>query len=579
MGKITKKKIKMKKLEKLKKILKIYKLDGYLIPKNDEYFNEYISQSKERLKFISNFSGSAGFAIVLKNNNYLFVDGRYTIQSRIQSGKNFKIITIPQKFPKDVLKTNKKIKIGFDPKLHSEKQLNFLFNIKNIILKPIHKNLIDVIWPKKPKDLIRPFFSLSNKNAGQSSQDKILKVKNILLKNKVDYLLVTAPENVAWILNIRGYDSEFSPIPNARILINNKGNIDLFSEPKKVKKIKKKLSKQIKFYNEDDIEKKLRNLWKKNIWLDSLSCSIYYKNLLKKKNRIIEKIDPIYFFKSIKNSTEIKNMKKSHMVDGVALTKFLFWLKKNFRKKKITEISAQKKLEDFRKLNKTYKSPSFSTISGSGPNSAIIHYKASIKSNRTLKKGDLYLVDSGGQYSFGTTDVTRTISLDNNSKFIKEIYTRVLKGHIAVSDYKIRKNSKGSDIDRNARKSLKKIGLDYPHGTGHGVGYFLNVHEGPQSFSKKNKVNLKPGMIISNEPGYYKEGYFGIRIENLIYIKKNKFEELTMAPMEKDLIKKKMLNKKEINWINKYHSKVKKNLFKFMNLEEKTNLVDACSPI
>jgi Xaa-Pro aminopeptidase len=272
-------------------------------------------------------------------------------------------------------------------------------------------------------------------------------------------------------------------------------------------------------------------------------------------------------------------MKKSHMLDGVALTKFLFWLKKNFRKRKITEISAQKKLEGFRKMNKNYKFPSFSTISGAGPNSAIIHYKASVKSNRTLKKGDLYLVDSGGQYSFGTTDVTRTISLDNNSKFIREIYTRVLKGHIAVSDYKIRKNSKGSDIDRNARKSLRKIRLDYPHGTGHGVGYFLNVHEGPQSFSKKNKVSLKPGMIISNEPGYYKEGYFGIRIENLIYIKKNKFKELTMAPIEKDLIKKKMLNKKEIGWLNKYHTKVKKNLFRFMNLEEKANLIDACSPI
>jgi len=267
-------------------------------------------------------------------------------------------------------------------------------------------------------------------------------------------------------------------------------------------------------------------------------------------------------------------MKKSHMVDGVALTKFLFWLKKNFRKKKITEISAQKRLENFRKMNKDYKFPSFSTISGTGPNSAIIHYKASVKSNRTLKKGDLYLVDSGGQYSFGTTDVTRTISLDNNSKFIREIYTRVLKGHIAVSDYKIKKNSKGSDIDRNARKSLKEIRLDYPHGTGHGVGYFLNVHEGPQSFSKKNKVNLKPGMIISNEPGYYKEGYFGIRIENLIYIKKNKFEELTMTPMEKDLIKKKMLNKKEIAWVNKYNTKVKKNLFSIMNLEEKDNLIE-----
>jgi len=298
-----------------------------------------------------------------------------------------------------------------------------------------------------------------------------------------------------------------------------------------------------------------------------------------KRNRIIEKIDPIYFFKSIKNSTEIKNMKKSHIVDGAALTKFLFWLKKNFRKKKITEISAQKKLESFRKMNKTYKFPSFSTISGTGPNSAIIHYKASIKSNRTLKKGDLYLIDSGGQYFFGTTDVTRTISLDNNSKFIREIYTRILKGHIAVSDYKIRKNSKGSDVDLNARKSLKKIGLDYPHGTGHGVGYFLNVHEGPQSFSKKNKINLKPGMIISNEPGHYKEGYFGIRIENLIYVKKNKFEELTMSPMEKDLIKKKMLNKKEIDWLNKYHAKVKKNLFRFMNSEEKANLIDACSPI
>jgi len=569
----------MNNIKKLRKFFKSFTIDGYLVPKNDEYFNEYVSQSNDRLKFISNFSGSAGFAIILKNKNYLFVDGRYTIQARIQSGKNFKIITIPQKFPRHALKSKKKLKIGFDPKLHSEKQLNFLFKAKNIILEPINGNLIDSVWSKKPKDFVKPFFSLSKKDAGQNSQEKIMKVKNVLLKNKVDYLLVTAPENVAWILNIRGYDSAFSPIPNARLLINSKGDIDLFSQLKKVTKIKKKNSKKIEFHDENKIEKKLRNLWKNNIWLDSLSCSIHYKNLLRKRNRIIEKIDPIYFFKSIKNPTEIKNMKKSHIVDGVALTKFLFWLKKNFSKKKITEISAQKKLESFRKMNKTYKFPSFSTISGTGPNSAIIHYKASVKSNRTLKKGDLYLVDSGGQYSFGTTDVTRTISLDNNSNFIREIYTRVLKGHIAVSDYKIRKNSKGSDIDRNARKSLKKVRLDYPHGTGHGVGYFLNVHEGPQSFSKNNKVNLKPGMIISNEPGYYKEGHFGIRIENLIYIKKNKFEELTMAPMEKDLIKKKMLNKKEIAWVNKYHTKVKKNLFKFMNLEEKDNLIDACSPI
>ena len=569
----------MKKLIKLKKLFKFYKLDGYLVPKNDEYFNEYVNKSEDRLKFISEFSGSAGFAIILRKKNYLFVDGRYSMQAEIQSGKNFKVITIPKKFPKDVLKFKTKVKIGFDPKLHNENQLNFLFNIENITLKPLNKNLIDIIWAKKPKDFVKPFFSLSKKSSGQKSQEKIFKVKSFLLKNKINYLFITAPENVAWILNIRGYDSAFSPIPNSRLLINNEGNIDLFSQLKKTDKIRKNFPEKIKFHDENIIGKKLSSLKKNNILLDSLSCSVYFKNLVKKKNKIIEKIDPIYFFKSIKNPTEIKNMKKTHVLDGAALTKFLFWLKKNFKKKKITEISAQNKLESFRKMNKAYKFPSFSTISGAGPNSAIIHYKASLKSNRTLKKGDLYLVDSGGQYNFGTTDVTRTISLDNDSNYIKDIYTRVLKGHIAVSSYKIKKNSKGADIDKSARKYLKKINLDYPHGTGHGVGYFLNVHEGPQSFSKNNKVNLKSGMIISNEPGYYRKGYFGIRIENLIYIKNNRFENLTMAPIEKDMIKKKMLNKKEVEWLNKYHTKVRKNLLRFMNVNEKANLIKACSPI
>ena len=566
-------------MKKFKNLLKQYKLDGYIIPKNDEYFNEYVSSAKDRLKFISNFSGSAGFAIILKNKNYLFVDGRYTIQARIQSGKSFKVITIPKKFPKDVLKFNKKLTIGFDPRLHTESRLNFLFNIKNISLKSVNKNLVDIVWSKRPKELIKPFYSLSKKNTGVSSEEKILEVKKFFNKNKADYLLVTAPENIAWILNIRGHDSTFSPIPNARLLMNKNGDIHFFANPKKITMIKKSLPKKIIFHEENKIEKILTNLYKNKIFLDSLSCSIYYKNLLKKKNIIVEKIDPIHFFKSIKNITEIKNMKKSHLSDGVALTKFLFWIKKNFRKKKITELFAQKKLENFRKMNKSYKFPSFNTISGSGPNTAIIHYRASPKTNRSLRKGDLYLVDSGGQYSFGTTDVTRTISLDNKSNYIKEIYTRVLKGHIAVSNFPLKKNSTGSKVDQSARKFLKKIKLDYPHGTGHGVGYFLNVHEGPQSFSKNNKVNLRDGMIISNEPGYYKEGSFGIRIENLIYINQNKFKELTMVPIEKDLINKKMLNKNEINWINKYHSRVKKNLLKFMTFQEKVDLTKACSPI
>tara|TARA_B100002051_G_scaffold273482_1_gene312363 strand:+ start:1273 stop:2964 length:1692 start_codon:yes stop_codon:yes gene_type:complete len=563
-------------MKNFKKLLKKYKIDGYIVPKNDDYFNEYVSSSKDRLKFISNFSGSAGFAIILKNKNYLFVDGRYTIQARFQTRKNFKVVTIPNKFPKDVLESKKKIILGFDPKLHTEKQLKSLFKIKNVKLKYIKENLVDIVWNNKPKNLLKPFFTISPKNAGTTSLNKIRQVKNILFKNKADYLLVTAPENVAWILNIRGQDSSYSPIPNARLLLSKSGEVSLFANPKKLKNLKKI---KARYYDEKKIEIILNKLSRKRIWLDSYSCSFFFKNLLERKNQVIEKIDPIHFFKSIKNNTEIKNMKKSHLTDGVALTKFLFWLKKNFKKKKISEISAQKKLESLRKIHPSYKFPSFNTISGSGPNSAIIHYKASPKTNRVLKKGELYLIDSGGQYSFGTTDVTRTISLDNKSNYIKEIYTRVLKGHIAVSNFKIKKNSTGSQVDKNARKFLKKIKLDYPHGTGHGVGYFLNVHEGPQSLSKNSKVNLKPGMIVSNEPGYYKEGSFGIRIENLIYVKKNKFEELTIAPIEKDLINKRILNNTEINWLNTYHKKVKKSLSKFMNIKEKKDLTRACSPI
>ncbi len=560
-------------------LLNKFKIDGYIIPKNDEYFNEYISPSEDRLKFLSNFSGSAGFAIILKNKKYLFVDGRYSIQAKKQSGKKFKIITIPNKFPKDVIKPKKEITIGFDPKLHTEKELKFLFNISKVKLKPIPTNLVDTIWLGRKKKEPKPFFSIPKEKAGITRERKILQVKKLINKNKTDLLLVTAPENIAWILNIRGQDSYYSPIPNSRLLIDKKGKVTFFAKPGKVKNIKKIFRKKIILSDEDNLDKVLKSISNKTIWLDKQSCSFYHKMILSKKNRIIQKIDPIYLLKSIKNKTEIKNIEKAHLTDGAALTKFLFWLKNNFKKKKISEISAQNKLENFRKLNMNYRFPSFSTISGSGPNSAIIHYKASIKSNRILKKGDLYLVDSGGQYHYGTTDVTRTLSLDNKSRNIKNIYTRVLKGHIAVSNFKIKKNTTGSIIDKNARKFLRKIKLDYPHGTGHGVGYFLNVHEGPHSLSKKNKIYLKNGMILSNEPGYYREGSFGIRIENLLYIKKNKFKELTIAPIEKDLIDKKILNSSEILWLNNYHKLVKRCLNKFMNKSEKIQLAEACSPI
>ena len=566
-------------MNKFKKLFNKYKIDGYIVPKNDEYFNEYVPEYKDRLKFISNFSGSAGFAILLKNKNYLFVDGRYTTQALNQSGKKFKIVTIPQKFPKNIIKTKKKIVIGFDPKLHTEQQLNLLFKIKNVRLKSLKKNLVDIIWSKKRYNYSNPYYLIPKNVVGTNSKDKILHVKKYLVKNKIDLLLVTAPENVAWILNIRGNDIYHSPIPNTRLLISRNGKVQFFVDLKKIRKLKKIFKKEIKIFSEEDIDRYFSKLSNKKICIDQKSCPLYFKIILNKKNKVLEKIDPIYFLKSIKNDTEIKNMKESHLIDGVALTKFLFWLKKNFKNKNITELSAQNKLENFRKMNSKYRYPSFSTISGSGPNSAIIHYKATTKTNRKLKKGDLYLVDSGGQYHYGTTDVTRTVSLDNNSSYIKNIYTRVLKGHIAVSNFKINKNTTGSKIDKNARKYLKKIKLDYPHGTGHGVGYFLNVHEGPQSISKNSHIRLKEGMILSNEPGYYKNGSFGIRIENLVYIKKNRFIELTLAPIDKSLINKDILSTSEIKWLNNYHQKVRKSLYKFMNIQEKNDLVKACSPI
>ena len=402
--------------------------------------------------------------------------------------------------------------------------------------------------------------------------------------NKADYLFTSASENVAWLLNIRGTDINYSPLPNSHAIIDKNGKVFLFCDLKKINKsFKSKINKAVKIYDFNLLTKFFLNLSNKKIVIDILTCSFFYKSIIKINNSIVEKHDPIYYLKSLKNKTEIKNSIKSHIYDGAALTKFIFWLKNSFQKKKISEISAQEKLLEFRKKNKTFHGLSFPTISGAGPNSAIIHYKADKKSNRILKKGDVYLVDSGGQYLYGTTDVTRTLSLDIKNNNIKNIFTRVLKGHIAVVTFKLNKNSNGDIIDRSARKFLRDVNLDYPHGTGHGVGYFSNVHEGPQAISRGNKVKFKEGMITSNEPGYYKKDHFGIRIENLVYVKKSrdklKFEDLTLVPIDKTLIEKKLLTSFEKDWLNNYHQRVFGHLKMFMNKFELLQLKQACSNI
>ncbi len=554
------------KINILRSKFKKYNIDGYIIPKNDDYFTEY--SKINRLKIISKFSGSAGLAVILKKKNYLFTDGRYTIQSQIESGKNFKIINAEKLINCDLFKG---LKLGLDPKLFTYQQIKKFF-FKHNKIEFIQNNLIDQIEKQKFKNTY-PFFSLNKNIVGESSKSKINKISNYLKQNKSDFIFISAPENVAWLLNIRGSDVPNSPIPNSRLIISKTKKILLISDIKKCKKLlKDKILNLNQLVDTKKFPDKLMRLKGKNFIIDGNSCSIFFEDMIKSKFEIIKREDPTYFYKSIKNKIEINNMKKAHIYDGVALTKFIYWIK-NINKKKITEVDAQNKLEKFRKMNKNFLYPSFDTIAGSGKNGAIVHYRANKKNCKIIKNKDIFLCDSGGQYKYGTTDVTRTICFSKPDLFIKKIFTYVLKGHIAVATTNLKKDSFGKKIDQRARNYLKKNNLDYAHGTGHGVGFFLNVHEGPQSISKFNKIKIKEGMILSNEPGYYKKGKFGIRIENLVYVKKNKnkifFENLTQAPIEKDLINFELLNSSEKNYLFKYHLNVYTNISKYLNLKEK----------
>ena len=540
------------KINILRKKFHKYKIDGYIIPKNDDYFSEYAKN--DRLKKITKFSGSAGIAVILKKKNYLFVDGRYTIQAYQESSKSFNIIEIHKKLPHKVIKN---YNLGYDPSLFTNKTLKKYFAHNNLV--SIGQNLIDEISIFKEK-ITKPFYSLEKKIVGETHQSKITKVASFLNSKKADFLFVSAPENVAWLLNIRGHDNPNSPIPNARLIIDKNKKIYLFSEKTKTFNIiKEKKIKKDQVINNSEFLTIINQLPGRNFIIDNKTCSIFYENIIKTKFKILKLNDPIYKLKSIKNMCEIKHMIEAHKKDGLALTRFIYWIK-NINKKTITEVDAQNKLEKFRKLNKNYLFPSFNTIAGTGSNGAIVHYRATSKNTQKIFKKDIFLVDSGGQYKYGTTDVTRTICFTEQKLAIKNAYTNVLKGHIAVVKTNLNKTNTGKKIDIRARKFLKKDGKDYAHGTGHGVGFFLNVHEGPQSISKYNNIKIEKGMILSNEPGYYKENHFGIRIENLVYAKKLKkklsFENLTLVPIEKDLINYQLLDEYEKDYLFRYHLKI-----------------------
>ena len=571
-------------LNKLKKVLIKKNIDAYLVPKNDCFFNEFIKTGNDRLRYVSNFTGSAGTALILHKKNYLFVDGRYTIQAKQESGHLFSIIDISKINISSFLKKNyTNIKIGFDPNLFRFQTIKNILKEK-INLVSIEKNLIEQVWKDKKKEVYKNAFILENQYCGISHIKKIKNLRDLLDINKKNSFFISSNENVCWLLNIRGEDSIYSPLLNAFALIQQ-NKITVFCNLKKVdNKLIKSFKKDVQFSDIKSLKEKLIRTKIFSVKIDPATTSyglIKFLQSSKIKCKFIQ--DPIFHLKSKKNKIEIQNLKIAHMFDGVALVKLFFWINQFKNKKKINEISCQKQLENFRKENSFYLGPSFPPISGFNKNGAIIHYNATNKTNQLLTGNGIYLLDTGGQYLWGTTDVTRTISLGKPSLYKKNIYTRILKGHLELRNFQLKNNTTGAQLDRAARKYLKQIGLDYPHSTGHGVGYCLNVHESPPSISKKSKDKFAVGQVVSNEPGYYLERQFGMRIENLIYVNKIKkkllFEDLTLVPYDKNLINKDLLSRLEIKYLNNYHKEVFEKLNSFLNLKELNFLKKICSPL
>ena len=560
-------------VSQLRTIMMSSNIDSFLVTHEDERLTEYTPHNFERLKWLIGFTGSAGYLVVTIKNLYLFVDGRYTLQSKNET-KNLKIkIYDISKFDlfnffklyKDNLKN-----IALDPKLITTSQyLKFNEESNKLGWKVIDlkKNLIDLIWKRELRvQDTSSIFLLSSKFTGVKFETKINLIFSYLKETESDMLFIQNSESLAWLLNLRGKDFDCTPILFCFSLITiNK--VYVFLEDKNIpSKIKEKFSSKIIFLEYSDINKILKKIKNKcpNTLLDPKTTSKFYYNLLSKVSKNIKFIqDPIQNYKSIKNSTEIINIKKAHLFDGIALCKFLYWIKNN--KESFTELDVVKKIDFLRSTNNGYISRSFPTIAGSGANGAIIHYIPNANTNKKINKNDILLLDSGGQYKFGTTDVTRTIALGKVTQEQSRNYTLVLKGHIAVSMAIFPEGKSGRYLDNMARSFLWAEGKDYAHGTGHGVGYCLNVHEGPFSISDRNTIPIKEGMVFSNEPGFYKEKSYGIRIENLVtanqvYFGEKKFlkiNTLTLAPYETSLIKKSMLTNDETSWLIKYN----KNLF------------------
>lgn len=582
-------------ITKLRERIQALDLDGFIVPRSDKYQNEFIQDSDERLRWLTGFSGSAGTCLVTESAAFIFVDGRYTTQVQSEVDKNiFKIIETSKTSFNNWLQLNCQNKqIGFDPWLHTVNDMSQgNFNKKNQVSLVECVNLVDEIWKNQPKSSKLIIEEHPITFSGSESKKKRLLISNSMKRNNIDVLILTKPDSICWLLNIRGKDLEHTPIVQSMALLYSNSKVNLFIRDGNVNEdISKFLGADIKIVDEKSFCDHIKLLGEKTVQIDPKTCPIKICGILENiPGKRVDAEDPCNLSKAKKNRTEILGCKTAHLIDGSAFINFLHWFYNTIDKCQIDEILIKEKLKSFREATGKLEGMAFESICGMAENAAIIHYRVTEKTNKKVMGNNVLLLDSGGQYKMGTTDLTRTIAIGKPTRKMIDSYTRVLKGLITISALNWPAGLAGKDIDSLARKSLWSAGLDYEHGTGHGIGSYLSVHEGPHGISRRNNVPLSPGMLVSNEPGYYKPGEFGIRIENVLLIKKSPIklngkgemltsETLSLAPIDKNLIDIKLLTHDERKWLNSYHKKVEKKISPLLDPLVKSWLQDACSPI
>lgn len=572
-------------------------LDAFLVPRNDEHQGEYVPASAQRLHWLTGFSGSAGLAVALADRAALFVDGRYTLQAADEvDGASFEIRHLTEEPPHDWLAQALKpgMAVGYDPWLHTPaavERLDLALMRAGARLVAVASNPLDAVWADRPAPPAQPIVPHPLDFAGRPAAEKRQAVARDLLAAGQAAAVLSAPDSIAWLLNVRGGDVPYAPLPLAFALIHADASVDLFVEPAKLSPgLRGHLGSAVRLAAPAAFGPALDALAKAVVRIDPNSCPVWVKARLEAAGaEIAPGVDPCQLPKACKTEAELAGTRAAHLRDGVAMARFLCWLDQSLPAGGLGEIAVAEKLDGLRKDGALYRGPSFPTISGAGANGAIVHYHAGPETERTLLPGTLYLVDSGGQYLDGTTDVTRTVAIGPAGEEERHAYTLVLKGHLALARARFPQGTNGGQLDALARRPLWEAGLDYDHGTGHGVGSFLSVHEGPQRISKVGGgQTLLPGMVLSNEPGYYKAGAFGIRIETLVAVKSDgglaerpmlAFETLTLVPYDRRLIDKTMLDAGELAWIDAYHARVEREIGPALDAESRAWLDAATRPL